>query len=344
MKKVFSIFICLSMVLSMSVGASASDDIDNNIGIDSSHPVNEIAESFNTETMSISRSYSRKLETSLAQAHIDINNGFANTKSLLSDLGIKDCFIEKLSEEELIHYATTPYIYTSNVYMIASGSKMVPVTMDRYIQAVADIDDEYRANDSPQVSSGVLNLTFVVSKYSDVSYKFYTFAEWPELPYLRGAHTIGAVAQSCTTEYSTAYGWYEYTVRNRDTYTGGDTSNVHSFDINSSMIKDVSENVWYGMVGIIDVPRNDYGNRYITEYSNLRVSFGYVGKIQNESATQNFNATGGYSISDLVLSPSLSISIGIGNNIGMTIGLSANEHVERYGIDLPYSIHYEPSN
>ena len=319
---------------------------DNNyIAVDESiHIENKIIESYDSETMTISRSYLRNMAES-AQVSMEINNGFQHTKSLLSDMGVQDYFIKTLSNEELIHYATTPYIQTSKIYMVESSEgDMVPVSRESFNNAVSAASEELGSETGYfEHNRGTLELTLVVSEYSSIEYKFYTFAHWPTLPNERSSHSIGAAAHLCTVEEETASGWYEYVENRTNTLSGSTSRFTEENNIDEDHIRDASKDNWYGMAGLFSVPLDDTIGRIQFNYKDLKASFTYIGKIQNEDDVQNFNVSAGYSLSTKTLSPSISVSIDTAFNVAFAIGIEPAYNVERFGLLLDHSIHYEPA-
>ncbi len=344
MIKTLKRFFTLALIVSMLTVQFAYADETSIIEYNPIHSESEIVESFDIESMSLSRSYTRNI-AELSQASVEINNGFQNTKLLLADMGIEDYFIKTLSEEELLHYATTPYIYSSTVYMVESDEgTMVPVSSDSYNNAVRIASEEVgRENGSFEHNRGTLSLTLVVSEYSSTEYKFYTFAHWPTLPNERNSHSIGAAAHLCTAEPYTASGWYEYVEERTNTLSGVSTGYVLNYDIDEEYIKDASKDNWYGMLGLFSIPLDTVLGRTQYDYKNLRASFTYIGKIQNESAAQNFNVSAGYSLSSIKLSPNISVSIDPALNVTFAIGIEPGHSVDRFGLLLDHSIHYEPA-
>lgn len=304
----------------------------------------KIVEFFDSDSMSVSRSYTRNTGE-LAQVSNEINNGFQHTKTLLSDMGVKDYFIKTLSKEELMHYATTPYIQTSTIYMVESSEgDMVPVSLESFNNAVSNTSEELgREIGSFDHNPGTLSLTLVISEYSATEYKFYTFAHWPTLPNERSSHSIGAAAHLCTAEEDTASGWYEYVENRTNTLSGSTSGFTYNYDIDKEYIKDASKDNWYGLAGMFSVPLDHTNGRTQYDYKNLRASFTYIGKIQNESDAQNFNVSAGYSLSRKTLSPNISISIDPALNVTFAIGIEPAYNVERFGLLLGHSIHYEPA-
>lgn len=344
MKKAIKNFFAIILAASMFTVQLVYAD-DNYVAVDEPiHIENKIVESFDSEAMSISRSYTRNT-AELAQVSMEINNGFQHTKSLLSDMGVQDYFIKTLSNEELMHYATTPYIQTSTIYMVESSEgDMVPVSLESFNNAVSTASEELgREIGSFNHNRGTLSLTLVVSEYSATKYKFYTFAHWPTLPNERSSHSIGAAAHLCTAESYTASGWYEYVENRTNTLSGSTSGFTYYYDIGEDYVKDASKDNWYGLAGLFSVPLDYTSGRTQYNYTNLRASFTYIGKIQNESDAQNFNVSAGYSLSRKTLSPSISVSIDPALNVTFAIGIEPARNVERFGLLLDHSIHYEPA-
>lgn len=362
MRKFVSVIMSVAVMVSCLVMVSASSQSSNDdLKIVSNSVYGYSYTEYSDENNQIIRDFKKDVTTrsALKPSAEEPVMSLDCTKALLSDLGMGDYFIEKLSEEELQAYADSEHIYSVSSYTKTdSQGKVVNVTEEEAMSAAAGsrsaVPRPELGGDSEHYDTafedGYMYITFVVRKIVGATYKFSVDAEWLTMPHFRDTDTLGACAQVMTVEDGTRSGWYSYTettVYNLDTTISEMTVTISNDDESdkSGFANDIEGN-WYGSVAYFDLP-NDYAPLVEPGFdvhiicSNFKAHFEYVGNLIYPAQPTNFNTTATYCHTRPILDFDLSIGIDL-DGVSASIGIDSTVATDIRTASFDSSITYNP--
>jgi len=275
------------------------------------------------------------------------------TKALLLALGMDEYFINRLSDEELNAFVTTPHININVSYSMvdALGNKTYIAPSMAYAYADAAREEVSPANFSFEngiqpmntTSNGVMRLSHITSRasrYRDgvfwAGHNFITQTHWLVSPsFDRNVQdSIGSTAMNITP-CTQVHSWLSYTMVRRivDRNTGLDVSRSY-LDYWRMLQGDTHRLIngsWQGMVLLFTLPEdvvilNSPWPHMSTVYQffDFRISMTYFAYMQFQNIQQSFASIGAYyhntrKFGLFIGSPTLSISPGSG--VSASIGL-----------------------
>lgn len=340
MKK-FKKLIALSLTAMMAISAtsvtsfaadpeSSSDASDNPFGITT--VVNE--------NHQIIRTFERNANNEIAAvyaANSDERNDYAETKALLSELGMEEYAIDNLSDEDLEKYAVSPKIVTAVSYSEIDNKgnrkyvdENVAIADAAIIQKAQETKIQNEINgietyEQVTVENSVMRLFYATTYHWNESYTFSTDARWLTMPIFRGKDVIGSSAQNCTVTPNTGSGYIEY---DRTTMGLGITTTTKkvSSTLSSSNFQNVINGSFHGSGAIVSIPADaiNSGGAASMYNTNYKAHYQYDGHVNNPSQPQWFNTTGSYTHTYVTISGSPSISINVSGKLAGSLGIKGN--------------------
>lgn len=309
------------------------------------------------------RTFERESNTSVAEMSVALEStGLsqakkAETEAILSALGMEDEFIERLSDEALQQYSTSPQIISTVSYIKTDkNGNSVNVTKEEAEEATAGtrgltlpphIYDGPTGGGEVEGYSGYeqdtyMKLVFVVIYLGNAQYKFSVDATWLTAPFMRLADTLGACAQNFTVENVTRSGWYSYDVIIENLINVTRYSQTNDFQ--QSDFQNAITGNWYGSAVLFHLRADAYAldpSYPSVYYVNHRIHYEYVGTVLYPSQECYFNTTATYEHTEIDIIPSLSIGISTAGPEA-TIGLEGTWSKDSWTVDFDTSIHYVP--
>ena len=255
-----------------------------------------------------------------------ISNGdYSEIKNVLLALGMEQCFIDNLSQDDLEIYANSSQISASFSYT-KTDSEGTTINVDEAyaISEAKKINDEkvkqiLELAENPSVmpmadvqktyEDSYMRVWHGITILGNGNYLSVTDARWLTMPVFRMKDSIGAAQQDCSIYYESASGYYEYDLTQ---IVNGQVS--HYYDthrtISSGNFKTATDGTFYGYAAIVDLP-DDVANTYTTQvYDDYKAHFQYNASIRNPGLLTRFNSTGTYDHLEAAvqISPTLEIS------------------------------------
>ncbi len=332
MKKFVTVVLLFTMLVSLSTSALAIDtdksvaefDVDDNI----------------STRVDLNNRVIKELERTpdSIEAKKDAFEEYTETKELLLALGMEQDFIDKLSDEDLEQYATSPKMVATTSYVKTDSDgdityldesvalrESAVVHMAQLETAEALLSGELMSTQAQKTyQDSYMRVFYLVTYLGNGKYKFSTDARWLTMPYFRGTDSLGACSQNATVLNNTRTGWYNYDIKTstagRITYsTGSQTISSPGNAVNGS---------WYGSAGYIKVPADSPPGGYgLSSYSNLKAHYEFQGYVNYPKQDSWFNSVGSYCHATFKISytPSLTISTkGTSAAIGLSISGSTD--------------------
>lgn len=347
MKKLISAMLTLCILTTMSFPAFAADN--------STFKFKEVGDFDILESQDAENRVTRVYERNNNSTRINPiqepkNICHDETKKLLFTLGMEKAFIDKLSDEDLEIYATSPQIIGTVSYAkLDAQNNITYLSEDMAIQESAELNQKlenlYLNNSQIQPFSqntyedSYMRIFYMVTYLGNGNYKFSTDARWLTMPFFRGKDSVGACAQTSTVTNSTRSGWYEYDITHIN--NGKATYDSYYGTIKSGAFKNAINGNWYGSAGIIDLPNDTHGQNSSTLYNNFKAHYEYHGHLNNFSLPAWFSTTGSYSHATIAISFTPSVKIGLKGASG-SIGLDITPAAETRSAEL--EIYHDPAN
>lgn len=324
-KKLTTISLVAAIAFStMSMGAFASD-ISNNFNITTSvgdnHQIIKVYDGSMNSPMS-----------SESPAALSNDNEYAETKALLSELGMEQYAIDNLTDEDLEKYANSKKIVAAVSYSkVDENNEITYLNETTATEEAAEITERQTAKmyntangiqtaDQGTYEDSYMRVFFMTTYHWDGSYTFSTDARWLTMPVFRWSDVIGASAQHCTVTPSTRSGYVEY---DRLLIGPGINSSeeIHS-ELNASNFQEANDGTFYGSGAIIDLPFDAINTGGTSMYyQDYKAHYQYDGHVLDPATAHYFNAVGSYTHSRATISWSPSISIGV-DGVSGSLGIS----------------------
>lgn len=345
MKRFMVCLLAFSMIIAMPLSAFAAENNVNTFGI------TETVDSNNR----VVRIYERKAGSiDLQQSIVPEEINYEETKELLLALGMEQDFIDKLADEDLETYSTSPQMIGTVSYVkidaedkVSYLSESVAIQEAEIVRkAVTEKIEELRSETGAiqplaqdTYEDSYMRVFYLVTYLGNGKYKFSTDARWLTMPFFRGKDSIGSCAQNGTVTNSTRSGWYEYDItyinNGKITYDDGGSN------ISSTYFKNAINGSWYGSAAIIDLPNDVHGQYSSILYDNYKAHYEYTGHVNYPNSPSWFNTTGSYDHATIANSFTPSVSIDLDGPSG-AIGLDITGSTDTRSAEL--EIYYNPNN
>lgn len=344
--------LCMICVLVVPVGASAAKALETKEKIvESEGFAFDLKETIDQYDRVI-RSYKRE-NTDLMAANSNTDADYAQTKALLLALGMEKDFVQKLSDETLQIYATSPeltgiisYIKVDAennvIYMdeatATQEAKLFNSTQSLASQPNAGIQLGSRQGQSEQgqKEDAYMRVFYMVSPRNDGNFVFSTDARWLTMPYFRMKDSIGSCAQNTTVTPESRHGWYSYDMTYVNSGRVITDTDVTTFMKSNNFSNAVNGN-WYGSAAVVDLPSDDVGDPKWT-FKNFKAHYQYTGHVNFVGQEQWFNTVATYCHTKVGVSGSVSIVPGKSTAVDIGIGLQKT-HDSR---SIELEVHYIP--
>jgi hypothetical protein len=256
-----------------------------------------------------------------------------------------------LSDQALQEYASSEEIYAVSSYTkIDSDGNLINVTKEEAMNA-ANSRAVVPAPDpgggwptySTSFSDSYMYISYIVSYKGSGQYLFSIDSVWLTMPVFRWSDSLGACAQNMTVENNTRAGWRSYII----TEEVNGTNTVHYIEedlingTNGVTFQNAINGNWYGSAVTFYMPIDGYTPYSSVIYSDYRVHYEYIGKVNYPDQQMNFSATATYCHFQTYLSIDPSIGIDA-KGVTVTIGISNEERKEYRTVEFDTSISYIP--
>lgn len=353
MKKVFSLLFCLIFALTFSSTAFASDSYMSEIEktVNSNGFSFEIIEQVDEHGRII-----RTFEEASSKTRTTSMTSVAETKALLSALGMHEKFIDNLSDNALANFSNGEHTTIVTVYTRTDENNEVTILDEETALREASIlkaqQNIYRRDLSTKSSTlrvtteddyyrdSYMRVDYAVTYNGQGEYFYSVDAEWLTMPAIRGTDSLGACSMTCTVTPGTQYGYYFYDITN---IVNGDVFEDFEFTLISSNYKNAISGNWYGSAGYFNLPNDVFGVGSSVYYDNFCAHFEFEGHKSGYTEPDYFNTVGSYTHStiQLILSnPSINIDLSGDLDVTASIGLSVNSTTDVRGVEL--EIHHLP--
>lgn len=275
----------------------------------------------------------------------------AETEAILSALGMEDEFIERLSDEALQQYSTSPQIISTVSYIktdadgnstnvtkkeaeeAAAGTRSLILPPHEYDGPTGGTDSYYNYEEDTY-----MKLVLIVSYSGDGEYKFSVDAIWFTRPPAFYVDAIGACAQSIAVKNSSRYGWYIYTTIVDTGFSVSQEQHTVMFGEGDSTFFNPVQGEWYGSGATFVRPSE---NGLFTEYINRKAHYEFIGAVRHPSLETNFNVTAAYECATRYVAPTAGLDLA-NESIGMSIGFTDGIAVMPWRVSLDTYISYVP--
>ncbi len=258
-------------------------------------------------------------------------------KKILSELGMEDDFINKLTEEDLAFYENSSSIVgkTSYIKIDAEGNSHVISEYDA-LNAVEELESRdidqstYGSHEQDIYQDEYMRVFHMVSQWRDTpEFRFVTDARWLRMPAFRRTDSIGSCAQSISIIPRSERGWYDF--ERRTNYTHGwekDGDFIRSRDISRD-----SHGTFNGAAAEIDLPNDYFGNYSFEEYRDFKAHFQFDAEMIYPNSSTIFDSIGTYDhiVYHIGFFPSISIGFKGGS---MSIGFDISYGHDRRNVEL----------
>ena len=281
-----------------------------------------------------------------------INGDYSEIKNVLLTLGMEQCFIDNLSQDDLETYAKSPQISATFSYT-KTDSKGVTSYVDENValSKSKEINAEKKQEilqmeNNPSVSpmadfqytkeDSYMRVWHGITLLGDGNYLSVTDARWLTMPVFRMKDSIGAAQQDCAIYYNSASGYYEYDLTQ---IVNGQVSHYYDTQrtISSSNFKNANDGTFYGYAAIVDLP-DDVANTYTTQvYDDYKAHFQYNASIRNPGLLTRFNSTGTYDHLEAAVQINPTLEISYDDLIGI---ISLNTKLSHYPRTAPLIVTY----
>lgn len=259
-------------------------------------------------------------------------------KKILSELGMEDDFINKLTEEDLAFYENSSSIVgkTSYIKIDAEGNSHVISEYDA-LNAVEELESRdidqstYGSHEQDIYQDEYMRVFHMVSQWRDTpEFRFVTDARWLRMPAFRRTDSIGSCAQEISIIPHSEEGWYDFERR---------TNHTHGWEREDSIYfrpRDIlrdSHGTFDGAAAKMDLPNDYFGNYSFEEYRDFKAHFQFDAEVRHTDLTTKFNSIGSYDhlTYHIYFSPSIAIGYSGGS---MSIGLNLSSAHERRNVEL----------
>jgi hypothetical protein len=345
MKKIMTLVLSLTLLMSMSIPVFAANSKDSVISIGDLRPtsVDELGVTEVIDNNRIIRTYTREetgISSQRADAKFTYSNDYAETKALLLALGMEQAFIDNLSAETLDKYANSPKLIGVTTYSKVDMDGNAVYIDESAALAAAQVNAEVQAQMGASISGEPMTQTraqqtyedsymrvfYLVSSLGNNVYNFSTDARWLTMPFFRGYDSIGACAMNATVTPGTASGYVSYDIT--ETISGRTTHSSDRYDI-SNCLRAVNGN-WYGSAGVFNLPTDRHFGDVSTMFKNFKAHYEYEG----HANSTYFNTIGSYDHTRFRLSFEPSVSIDTSGSFSASIGLEVDSATDTRGVEL----------
>ena len=345
-KKVKNVLACLMVIaMAISLCASAYAVEENSV----------MSEQNILETVDSNHRIIRTFEREPSSPSINSIGNTMTTNDILLALGMEQDFIDKLSDEDLEIYATSPKMVATISYAkIDAENNVTYVTESEAIQEAEAMREaqkdkieelkigvlpgqEMKTNAQDTYEDSYMRVFYLVTDMGNGLYFFSTDARWLTMPFFRSKDSLGACAQNCTVDYATRSGWYEYDIT--EVNAGSVTYDYYWDSIDEDDFKNAINGSWYGSAGILNLPNDGYSETYSIMFDDFKAHYEYKGYVNYTELESYFNTSGTYDHATVAISFSPSVSIGI-DGPSASIGLNIFGATDTRTVDL--LIHYVP--
>lgn len=292
------------------------------------------------------------------------------TCSVLTELGMGEGFIDKLSDEKIDMYANAESITSITTYTRTDTSGNVEIVSEDVAlegaastwvldpPAVEDFEGDFSYPDptyTGSLNNTYIKITFVVTYKGDALYHFSVDAEWltPPEDGKRFCEAIGICASYITILPETCIGWYSYLrdhplmyEDNEDKYfnyvitLGGDNNG----DGQPDDIRTLVNGNWNGSAAIFSFPNDDcaigFSDTRVKNYTDFKAHYEFEGVISQPEQTTNFSAIAAYDhcTQKVTVAPTLEFSDSFSGALAFTTEVQHTTYV----VQLPSKITYTP--
>lgn len=280
-------------------------------------------------------------------------------KEILSDLGMEDSFIDKLSDEQIDLYASAKqfqgvvlYTATDKNGNVRIVDELEAISKTQHTNSISTIPCNNNShmgvlsNGSITRTDEYMRIFFLVTYLGSGRFHYSVDATWLNLPFFRSYDTIGACAMNNAVINVSRYGWlsYDYIYSYAGIYHNTPTTCYFN---SSDYYTNINGN-WTGAAALFNLP-NDVSSTDPTSgmtttimYTNLAAHFEFQAYVNYPTLESYFNATATYCHSKFGLSFSPSVGITVSGEASASIGLSLMALIDERTAELPYPIHYIP--
>lgn len=318
--KIITILSALMLMISLVVPTYA----------DGNYSISEVK----NEDGTISRTYIKNETERVAISKYDI-------KIILSNLGMEDDFIEKLSDEDLREYAEAAKIVGTVAYTTtdSNGNKRI-ISEAEALKQVEKYDLNRSSREHDTYEDDYMRVFHLVSQssYNPERFKFSTDARWLKMPFFRKTDSIGSCAQYMACDDDSASGWYEY---DKDEWSLHGSSSISRprEELSSSDFSGANDGTYSGLAAKFDLPRDVISEYYYVLCSDFKIHVEHYADINEPDQTINFASNGTYDHLRYKLGFSPSISIGT-DGPGASIGLNVTGKTDKRTTGVV--VRYEP--
>jgi hypothetical protein len=288
-------------------------------------------------------------------------SGDSDTKELLRLLGLRESFVDELSQEQLAMYANARSISSITTYSVSdqngnvmiipeeiairntsSSAKAPPTFPEDFGDGYGDLDSEFG-----QYGDSYMSITYLVAELGNGRYNHSVNATWLDEPMCKHRDIIGATVENNLIISSSLAGWLKYD--NFSYETGKTTRETEVFSTDNFRLQ--NQNGWYGAGAIFQLPKDrtyifwDSNGMptliYLNAYKKFELHFQFESTVQNSSQSSTFDSTASYDHATLI-NDKKDMTLFSAN--GKTyVGLNmANINVDRRRVDLPNELTYTP--
>lgn len=287
------------------------------------------------------------------------------TEALLHTLGLEDVFVDRISDSDLLTYAAADQITGSTAFLrLDPDGSSVVINESEALQAEAEYQEilhnmlnattTAEAEKYEQQLVGLndyLRIHYLVVSLGNGRYRYGVSSRWLTMPEHRRSDSLGACAQDISIDPDTRSGYYGYTkVEYPNTVNEVISSPSFTIDAdpnnpqNTSFIQSPVDGRWDGSGIIFYLPEDgSRGSSYSVINYDFYAHYEFEADVAYPDNRVNFNTIGSYdhAVTEIVFSPSLSISYDKVTSVSAAVGLSLENNTEMLAIE--YQINYVPS-
>ncbi len=330
------------MLTSTTYALSGHDNSGYRYNGDYDYFFTEKFESNGTVIREFAKNAEWQTESIRSSENIDSRSGsYGMIKSILSDLGMEEYFINRLTDDDLDKYSSVESLLGITDYkVIADESEKYEIEDNPRSVVIPELDDGWAA--STTYANADIRLFLLIAKINGPQYETSIDATWLTTPYFRFVDSLGICADHNTVIYSSCSGWYSWdqvtNFGNNPVFTHETVNLAYTSD--SIMLTTGSGYQGAGM--LIDLPENVVsGGQLVIGNSNFRAHFGFQSYVTFPTLATYFNVYSTYEHKTYIpaINPSISINA---SGVTVDIGINALMSSDKWTVVLPDPVYYTP--